>query len=366
MAGSNCIILHYTGKECDVSPYRDDYDPIQNVPIVTAATAWQSPATGKIYILVLNEVLWMGDTMQHTLLNPNQLRHFGTIVQDNPMSDHPLSIITEDYDFSMGLTMAGTIVYTDTHTPSENELTSCPHVQLTSPKPWDPHTVRFPKPNLSLEDVIVNNRQVSELHSSVNSTLPQDDSSNDTDGHSIFDLHTIQRRISSMSTVFEKILTRDDKVIPGQTDAPLPPTFQSSERHSDVSPKSLSEKWCISLETARKTLCKTTQSFQRSAVLPLGRRYRADRMFTRKTLAGNWSTDTVDGRCKSLDGNKYCQVFANTAYFSRIYPMDSKRKAGDALKFFCQEFGIPEKLTFDGSKEQIMTNTEFMKQLRSH
>ena len=90
-------------------------------------------------------------------------------------------------------------------------------------------------------------------------------------------------------------------------------------------------------------------------------------MFARKTLTGNWFTDTVDGRCKSIDGNKYCQVFANTAYFfPRIYPMDSKRKSGDALKIFCQEFGIPEKLTFYGSKEHIIPNTEFMKQIHSH
>jgi len=27
-------------------------------------------------------------------------------------------------------------------------------------------------------------------------------------------------------------------------------------------------------------------------------------------------------------------------------------KAGDALRLFCQEFGVPEKLTFGGSKEQ--------------
>ena len=30
--------------------------------------------------------------------------------------------------------------------------------------------------------------------------------------------------------------------------------------------------------------------------------------------------------------------------------MDSKSKAGDTLKRFCQEFGVPEKITFDGSK----------------
>ena len=75
-------------------------------------------------------------------------------------------------------------------------------------------------------------------------------------------------------------------------------------------------------------------------------------MFSRKTLSGDWSTDTMDGRVKSLEGNKYAQVFANKAYFSRIYPKDSKGRAGDALRLFCQEFGVPNKLTFDGSKEQ--------------
>ena len=59
VAGKNCIILSYTGKECDVSPYREDYESIKNVPIVTAATAWQSPITGQTYILVLNEAIWM-------------------------------------------------------------------------------------------------------------------------------------------------------------------------------------------------------------------------------------------------------------------------------------------------------------------
>ena len=39
-------------------------------------------------------------------------------------------------------------------------------------------------------------------------------------------------------------------------------------------------------------------------------------------------------------------------HFAKIYQMDSKLKAGDALKLFCQEFGVPEKLTFEGSKEQ--------------
>ena len=99
VAGSNCTILQYTGKVCDVSPYRDDYESIKNVPIVNAATAWQSTLTGQFYILVINECIWMGDNMDHTLINPNQLRHFGTKVQDNLTLEEPLSIITEDKEF---------------------------------------------------------------------------------------------------------------------------------------------------------------------------------------------------------------------------------------------------------------------------
>ena len=44
--------------------------------------------------------------------------------------------------------------------------------------------------------------------------------------------------------------------------------------------------------------------------------------------------------------------------------MDTKRKAGDVLCTFCQELGIPNKLTFDGSKEQGQRKTEVMKQIR--
>jgi hypothetical protein len=365
VAGANCTILNYTGKECDVSPYRDDYQPVSNVPIVNAATAWQSPVTGSVYILILNEALWMGDSMNTTLINPNQLRHYGTKVQDDPTSPHPLSIITADDEFSMELSMQGTIVLAPTHTPSQKELEECPHIILSSHKQWNPLTVKFPQHRISLEEVISDSRRISSITSDTFHTHLH--SEDDT----IFDLNSLRRKISSMKTIttpssHSQTLIRDETIDPGNTDAPILPTFQSSDRHSDVSPQLLSERWGISIPTAMNTLKKTTQRFLRSAVLPLARRYRTDRMFSRKTLSGEWSTDTMDGRGKSLEGNKYAQVFANKQYFSKIYPMSQKSKAGDALKLFCQEFGVPEKLTFDGSKEQTKPNTTFMKQIRQH
>ena len=65
VAGRNCVPLHYTERTCDVQPYSDQYQPISNVPIVTAATGYTS-ATGLNYILVIPEALYM-PTLSHSL-----------------------------------------------------------------------------------------------------------------------------------------------------------------------------------------------------------------------------------------------------------------------------------------------------------
>lgn len=105
VAGANYCILSYTGKECDIAPYNNDYKPISNIPIVTATTSWQSKSTGQVYIIVLEEVLWMGDLMKTTLINPNQSRHFGIVVQDDPTSNIPMHLRTKDASFSLPIDM---------------------------------------------------------------------------------------------------------------------------------------------------------------------------------------------------------------------------------------------------------------------
>ena len=80
----------YTGKDCNVKPYQDDYESVSNTPIVHAATAWQSTHTGKTYILFFNKALCMGNHMDHRLINPNQIRYYGIKLQDNPMLETAL------------------------------------------------------------------------------------------------------------------------------------------------------------------------------------------------------------------------------------------------------------------------------------
>ena len=68
----------------------------------------------------------MGELMDHSLINPNQLRHYGIVVQDDPTSNRPLGITFTDTEFGLQLDHQETILYLETHPPTQQEF------QLTS------------------------------------------------------------------------------------------------------------------------------------------------------------------------------------------------------------------------------------------
>ena len=74
----------------------------------------------------------------------------------------------------------------------------------------------------------------------------------------------------------------------------------------------------------------------------------------------------MNGRYKSLDGNKHAQIFANESFFATAYPMEHKSSAGQALKQFISDFSIPDKLVCDGPAEQVGKRTEFQSTVRKH
>ena len=70
----------------------------------------------------------MGETIDHTLVIPNQLRAFGMTVQDNPFEEAPIFIATEDHEFMFLLSSKETILGVTKITPAEKEIQTCPHV----------------------------------------------------------------------------------------------------------------------------------------------------------------------------------------------------------------------------------------------
>ena len=141
--GANCIILSHTGQSFEVMPYSDTYNAITDVSVITGATLWTSLHDGDEFILIFNEALWMADTLQHTLVNPNQLRAYSTTVQDNPFAPSPLKFEPPTGPTIPLMTM-GTIIYCNTRAQSDCELLTLPHIHLSSSATWDPHNVVFP------------------------------------------------------------------------------------------------------------------------------------------------------------------------------------------------------------------------------
>ena len=152
VAGKNCIVLNYTDRSCDVLPYSSEYDAVKNVNVVTAATGYTS-SRGLQYILVFNEALHM-PSLDHTLINPNQLRNHGIRVEDNPYSGNAMVIEANDPAFVMCVQSQGTTIFVDTWSPTDEDLQSLPHIVMTSPHPWNPHMVQFPQTETSVREEI--------------------------------------------------------------------------------------------------------------------------------------------------------------------------------------------------------------------
>ena len=114
---------------------------MKDVAIISAATGFTS-ITGRHYVLVFHECLYI-PKLSHTLINPNQLRHFQTQVQDNPYTADPMSIKIPDGNFITSLESEGTNIFINIWSPTQKDLAFLPHIELTSQQPWEPHNIAF-------------------------------------------------------------------------------------------------------------------------------------------------------------------------------------------------------------------------------
>ena len=69
-------------------------------------------------------------------------------------------------------------------------------------------------------------------------------------------------------------------------DIPTRQTYSSTDRHSKISAEVLADQFGIGIDRANATLKATLQRGTRSAIIPISRRFRADRQFGVKRLKG--------------------------------------------------------------------------------
>jgi hypothetical protein len=175
-------------------------------------------------------------------------------------------------------------------------------------------------------------------------------------------LHSIEPSLITLAELHTEQQKEQSDNIPARK------SHSKQDRHLKLDAQAISQMWGIGINRARATLKCTTQRGIRSAILPLSKRYRADRMYNLKQLNSKFATDTFFSDHKSLNQNTCAQIYSHKNGFLAVYPMEKANgnTLGQSLIDFCHDFSVPSHLTFDGATAQVGKNTLFMKTLRKY
>ena len=135
-AGSNWSLLETTGQFCEVSPFLSTYEPVSEIPLARCCTVWTDQSDSSEHLLVGDQMLWFGNQLPNSLINPNQLRAYGLIVNDDPF-DHSRHFGIDSEHVFIPFDTTGTVVHFDTRVPTEWEKTHLPVILLTG-EDWNP------------------------------------------------------------------------------------------------------------------------------------------------------------------------------------------------------------------------------------
>jgi hypothetical protein len=144
--GANMKVISFTGQVCDVQAFKESMPTEKDVPIATAATAYDDPDTGETILLKFNQGLWFGTSMKHSLANPNQCRMNGIDLCDDPLDKHrSLRIKDDGTGLTVPLKFSRCVVGVTTRAPSHEEIEEARNARrtmtMTSEATWDPSTV---------------------------------------------------------------------------------------------------------------------------------------------------------------------------------------------------------------------------------
>jgi hypothetical protein len=279
--------------------------------------------------------------MKANLLSPMQLRDNDLRVNDepkymalNPSDDHHAIVIpmkgTEGTELRIPLSLHGVISYFPSSKPTKEEYEStdldlCLDLTYENPE-WDPSSPMFGE---------------------------QENAMIDSSGR-LIDRGHIRRQVATLSTMDETFY--DLNVALQRTT--YVSTLKSIKPRYAIQPAILAKTWNIGLKVAQQTLDATLQRGVRTMLHPtLSRRFRTnDRQLRyRPRLSHDMFTDTLKANVTSwFQQNRYAQVFATRFGWVRVFPMQKKSQAHEALSLLVQRDGVPPVMIMDGAKEQTM------------
>jgi hypothetical protein len=344
-AGRNWIVIDLSDMECNVKGFSNELGMLSKIPIASVGTLWVNPENGCSYILVIHEALYFGDDLDHSLINPNQIRlHLGNVVQDNPLNKAPMGIQIEQVMF-IPFKTSGVTIYWESTKPSKDDLEKYNWLELTENKPWIPSMIQL-------------------SHGSV------DDNGYDMSDRDVFEM-SLQRCDDDYESdyVLEKHFGSNERLICQRMICSVRSTsaVRSNDRHSKHTPEHIARVFDITEDKARDMLSKTTQQTIRMGVIPITRRYRSFNIDPNEfRLAGQWVIDYLEASVKSIRQHIGAFVITNGRFVYVLpTPKQTDEYATKALTMFSAEVGIPTEIKSDLHLSFTGKHTQFQQFLRS-
>ena len=357
---------------------------MKGIPIVTALTAYDIPNTTETILLVLNEALYFGNKLLHTLLTPNQMRAAGLVVQDIPRQFDPNSthsIYLPGSEIVLPLELDGIISFFCTRQPTQNEIETCARFDLTASARWHPYSGRFAEQEKACSVFDVPDRTPDErLVGLATACVPIHRDDGDLAVRLIAKVHIhaentniealqddlnlsgfVMLRADGEDADRENILgdEPEGKIVAvdmRQAFTLVAGATEAVSRRSIIAPQDLALRWGIGLESAKLTLQATTQRGMRFSDGPFTQRYRTRQSHLRyPLLRTKMYTDTMFSKRKGLGGDMCGQIYVTNFDWIRFYPMRTKRgkEVGVTLGKLIAAIGIPSGIVMDGARETL-------------
>jgi hypothetical protein len=143
--GRNATLLYSHNQKVNMSPFLNSLGTANSVPIVTAAIAYDDETMAKTYILIVHQVLYFGDKLEHNLLNPFQCRLNGVNIKECPhlnpaVADDAHSMLFANKEVKIPLLLKGIVSYFTSRRRTKEAFEQYSHTELTLNEPeWNPH-----------------------------------------------------------------------------------------------------------------------------------------------------------------------------------------------------------------------------------
>jgi len=394
--GQGVYVAEDTLKTISVNGFMEDLGTLPNVKIIAAAIAYDGPEAWHTYILFYHQALYI-PTMQKHLLNPNQMRANDVIVNKTPLvllpydlrNRHSHSTVTTTElheELHIPLQLEGVTSFFTTRMPTRAEVEDtdnqeCTHVHMTPTSGWDPHDTTMANHEASLRAAMNNEdsytrRQIvqavaTEIDNKQKITREVEATQREAKGTPTMCsppklMHWATKPQSTpQATQISHIRRQQENFLCIDIDSYAEELEQTNssvgtdKRKWHIGPEELASRWGIGLETARKTVDKTTQLAARNFTESMGgRRLRPiHHQLKYRRLRYEMFVDVYMDKCKSLRGNRCATVYCTPFHWIRFDPTPEERDAHKTLDSLFQTAGIPSALIPDNAKS--LTEGEF-------